>query len=108
MRNARRLGSYLKELTLNNDISDQELAEVLHCDRIKVQQIFKGRVLLSYPQLESLSAALKVSMDDLLKGDPQYYERTVVHCMNPFSDGENREKILDYIDDYLDIKNALQ
>ena len=35
------------------------------------------------------------------------YEREVVHCMNSFSNSANREKVLDIIDNYMDIKDAL-
>ena len=51
---------------------------------------------------------LGVSVATLLKGNEDVYKRTVVHCMNSFDDDSNREKILDIIDDYMDVLNAVQ
>ena len=46
--------------------------------------------------------------DRLLSGDPQRYNATVVHCMNDFHNPENREMILDFIDDYVDVVDAVK
>lgn len=43
----------------------------------------------------------------LLKGDKEEYDLTVVHCMNDFKDSNQREKILNIIDGYIDIVDAL-
>lgn len=108
MQKARMLGNCVEYLARKKEISTEKLCTVLQCDQTSLLSFLKGRYMASFSQLESLATALEVSVAQLLKGDAEHYEKSVVHCMNQFSDPENREKILDLIDDYLDVFNALQ
>lgn len=69
--------------------------------------LLKGRAYASFPQVSALSKLLEVSIDQLLSGDKESYNTTVVHCMNDFQDTSKREEILDLIDDYVDIVDAV-
>ena len=61
----------------------------------------------SYAKIKILAEALGTTVGELLKGDQKVYNSTVVHCMHEFEDDENREFILDIIDGYIDIVDAL-
>ncbi len=108
MKNARVIGNYVQHLAKKNDISVSELSKNLNCEENQIKLFFKGRAIASYQQLQKLSELFNVPIKNLMQGDEQIYNQSVVHCMNEFSDNENREFILDIIDDYMDIKDSLQ
>lgn len=108
MYSARLLGNYIYKLFQELNISKKELAKILNCKEYEVEQIFKGRKYLSYLQIEKLSKIFNKTVQELILGDPSYYNLTIVHYVNNFSNFKNREFILDIIDDYVDIKDSLK
>ena len=107
MQKARMLGNNVQWLADKKNVSIEELSSLLNCSENQMRAFFKGRTFASYPQIQILAKKLGVSVATLLKGNEDVY-RTVVHCMNSFDDDSNREKILDIIDDYMDVLNAVQ
>lgn len=107
MRGARMTGNFIMSLAENNNVSSEELSERLSCSVQQVEDLYAGRYILPFWKMESLSELFGVSVSQLLDGDPDGYNANAVHCMKDFSDSDNREKILDIIDDYLDIREAL-
>lgn len=107
MQRARMLGNYIQQLANEKNISIQELSKMLHCKDYQVKALLKGRAFATFEQMSVLAQTLGVTIGELLKGDAKHYEDSVVHCMNRFQDGANREKILDIIDDYMDIVDAV-
>lgn len=107
MKGARVLGNYVQKLAEDQNVSIPELSVLMNCSELQVKSFFKGRFLASFRQLETLSHQFGVKVSDLIKGDEAHYNKTVVHCMEDFEDTNNRELILDIIDDYMDIQNAL-
>lgn len=108
MHRARMLGNCVEYLAQERGVSDETLCNVLQCDRTNLLAFLKGRRIASFDQLSALAEVLEVSVAQLLKGDEKHYEESVVHCMNQFSDPKNREEILDLIDDYMDVLDALE
>lgn len=95
MKQARRLGSYIEELSIKNNITPIQLSELLNCSEHFIQRFFKGRALPTFPQMKLLANTLGVTVGDLL-GDSNYvYD-------------DNREMILDIIDDYMDLYEAVE
>ena len=107
MQGARMLGSYARQIANAKKVSIEDLSNALHCSIQEVMAFFMGRRFLSFEQMKKLSTILDTPIDKLLQGDPENYNRTVVHCMNDFSNYENRELILDIIDDYLDVVDSI-
>lgn len=107
MKKARMLGNYAEYLAKQRGISVSHLSKLLSCTETQVQAFFKGRVFPSYNQLSVLAKALGTTPRKLMMGDEQLYNETVVHRHGAFSNPDNREMILDIIDDYLDIHNAV-
>ena len=103
MQKARMIGNYVEHLAQAQNLSVHDISSVLGCSDAQINEFFKGRFFLNYAQLNHLAEKLQVNVHDILAGYPEQYSATVVHCMNEFDDANNREQILDLIDDYLDI-----
>lgn len=108
MQKARMLGNYIQQLADEQEIAIPELGALLGCTEYQVEALMKGRYFVSFPQLSKLANKFGVTVNDLLAGNSEHYNKTVVHCMNQFRNTENREFILDIIDDYLDIAEAVK
>ena len=107
MKETRVLGNYVKSLAHSKHVSEDELSQLLDCSPEQVYSFFKGRSFVSFQQLTKLATRFDTTVADLLNGDLENYNSTVVHCMNDFQNPDNREKILDIIDGYIDIVDAL-
>lgn len=107
MQNARMLGNYVAHLAEEKGLAFSALREALGCDEAGVGLFVKGRSYASFSQISALAKLLGSSVQDLLRGDVEQYNKTVVDCMNDFQDPANRETILDLIDDYIDVVDAV-
>ena len=107
MQQARMLGNYVEHLAVKKGMSLSDLSHVLGCTETQVYSFIKGRAVASFNQIHKLASALDISEEQLLTGDATSYNATVVHCMNEFDDSTNRERILDLIDQYIDIFDAV-
>ena len=87
----------------------KKMAEVLDCTTIGIQRVFCGRCFLTFKQLETVANTLETPVIDLLDKDfGAYNERYFgYHEHRPFSNPDNREMILNIIDDFLDVKEAV-
>ena len=107
MQSARMMGNYVENLAKRQNISTLHLGQILECTEEQVSSFFKGRFFPAFSQIEALASELKISVEELFNGDEETYNASVVHCMKNFSNTDNRERILDLIDDYLDVKGAV-
>ncbi len=108
MQRARMLGNYAQHLAQKNNVPDSEITTLLDCSANELHSFYKGRSFLTFEQISALARLLKTTVEKLLEGDEEQYNETVVQCMNNFNNPENREKILDLIDDYLDLKELVE
>ena len=107
MKSARKIGNYAQHRSQEMGISPAEINNILNFSDSETNAFFKGRRMLTYGRLMALSKLLNTTVKDMLEGDEVLYSESVVHCMNEFDDDANREEILDIIDDYMDIRDAL-
>lgn len=107
MQEARMLGNYVEHLAKTKGLSISDLGRILGCSDERVYSFIKGRAFASFSQMDSLAKALDTTVERLLVGDAASYNATVVHCMNDFDDVSKREDILDLIDNYIDIADAV-
>lgn len=107
MQKARMLGNYIEQLADEKNLSLSDLSATLNCQENQVKSLLKGRSFATFDQISLLSKQLGVTVSELLHGNEEHYNATVVHCMNQFQNVENRELILDIIDDYMDIYDAV-
>lgn len=106
MRDMRILGNMIQELSVKHSIPREVLCSQLKCTPDQLSALFKGRFFIPFESLEILSHTFNTTVTTLFDGDPMYYEQNVVHCMGTFTNPENREFILDLIDDYIDVREA--
>lgn len=107
MKSARMLGNYVEYLAEQKGLSASDLGQALGCDQNKVASFLKGRAYASFSQISNLAKILGASVADLIAGDVQHYNETVVDCMNGFDNPKNREMVLDLIDNYIDVIDAV-
>lgn len=107
MQQARMLGYRVQKNADSCNVSPLELGKVIGCNELQMKSFFKGRAYISFEQLSLLAKKLKVEVSSLLSGDNEGYNKTVVHCMNDFDNPNNRETILDIIDEYMDILDSV-
>ncbi len=107
MKAARMLGNYVHHLAISKGLSISDLSKILDCNEHQVWALIKGRAYASFPQIKKLSEALETTVENLLQGNQELYNSSVVHCMNDFQNEENRELILDLIDGYIDVVDAV-
>lgn len=107
MQKARMLGNYLRQLVEERGMTAAGLGTLLGCSERQICALFAGRRFLTFDQLSTLANTFSVPVEKLLAGDPVHYNKTVTHNMNRFEDTGKREQILDIIDDYMDVFDAL-
>ena len=107
MQQARMLGYRVEKIADSCNVSPLELSQVIGCDENQIKSLFKGRSFVSFEQLVLLSKTLNVNVSDFLSGYDADYNKSAVHCMNDFDDPNNREKILDIIDEYMDVLDSV-
>lgn len=108
MQKARMLGNYAQEVAKSKELSPADVGLRIGCTEHQVLMFYKGRSFLSFPQMSSLADVLGVSVDEMLRGNEEQYNATVVNCMGDFDDVRNREKILDIIDNYVDLLDSVK
>lgn len=107
MKQSRMIGNLIRNRAEEANITSAQLSKTAECSEDLIEMFLDGRALLSYEKLKRISQRLNISMNQILEGDEEEYNRTVVHCMNSFDDNNQREHILDLIDGYLDVKESL-
>lgn len=107
MKAMRLLGDRIAMLAQRDHLKKEDIAEILRCQPSQVALAYKGRAFLSLPQLEKLAQQFHTTIEDLLAGDEKHYEESFVHCMGAFEVPENRECMLDILDDYLSLLDAV-
>lgn len=107
MKSMRVLGNMIEKLAQENNATPENMGQLLHCTADQVKAMYKGRIFPSFEQLNQLATYFSTTIDALLDGDEQHYKNSVVHCMGAFERPDDRELILDIIDDYLRLKDAV-
>ena len=104
MKQARMIGRYVEYLVKRKGFSNAEFAEYLGCDENQLEKFYKGRLFASYSQLSKIAKICAVSVCDILEGNEEEYNNSF---SDEFDNPENREIILDIIDSYADIIEAI-
>ena len=75
--NAKRIGSFLKELRQEKQITQRDIAQLCHLSAQAVSKWEKGDSIPDVEQLQRLSVFYGVSINEILSGERQIYERSV-------------------------------
>lgn len=107
MQRARILGNNIRRKAEEQGITKREIADLLGCSEERVIALYSGRVYLSYMQLQSVAERLGTPVTELITGGETEYKADMDKSFGVFSDDSNRERVLDIIEDYLDIREAV-
>lgn len=100
----RGLGKMIKTRMSEQGKSIQLLAKESGYSIKDIGKIFDGRLFLSPKQIEEIANVLELNVDEIINCtdvDP-------IECMGEFTKEENKDMLLDYIDRYVDLKEATQ
>lgn len=65
-----------------------------------MERLFTGRLLIGPSKIKQIAKLTNVTVTELLNTDKDY---SFVHSYGQFLNKENEHKILDFIDDYIDL-----
>ncbi len=106
MNQPRLIGQNIELVMRKSAISDGQMASMLGCSDMDVHRITEGVLLLSGRELEDIARVLNVSPEYLLERRTENEYRELLHCMGSYRNVVNKDKILDYIDTYIEIEEA--
>jgi transcriptional regulator with XRE-family HTH domain len=107
MKELRLFGNMIEKLCKEQSVSYEMLCEKLNCTISQLSDLLKGCVVPTFKQLESISELFQTTIETLLAGDNEHYEKTVVSCMAEFKDPDAREEILDIIENYAELATVV-
>lgn len=100
----RRLGYNIEKASRKAFAQTEEFANAINLSLKDVHRLFEGRLILSPLQLKVISEKVNMPLKELLDISGKY---TLVECMGSFRDEKNEDKILDLIDNYIDLVEAI-
>lgn len=102
----RKLGVNIFTVMQKSGISRDELARRLQCSYREVCRILEGKIMLPPRRIEEIANALQTTKHDLLnlQADKAVPE---LEYMKEFSDLKNLDRILDLMDEYVDLKEEI-
>lgn len=108
MTHTRELGFAIRQRTASHPEREQQIQETLHITHQELQRLYAGRLFLTGSDLREVASICDVKPRELMQASQEEYDKNVVRYMTDFQDRENREKILDLIDAYIDAREALE
>ena len=100
----RRSGSNIEIASRKNYEQVEDFANAVNLSVRDVHRLIEGRLILSPFQLKVISEKVNTPLKALLDVSGEY---TLVECMGSFKDKQNEDKILDLIDNYIDLVEAI-
>ena len=107
MERARLFGNMISKLSNERSISYDLLCQKLKCTEERLYALLNGCAMPTFVELQKLSEVFEHTPEELLIGNRDHYEATVVNCMNEFKDSKAREEILDIIEGYVKLVSAV-
>ena len=100
----RRIGKNIAEASQAVFVDEHEFASRANMSVADVYRLFEGRLMLYPAKLKEVAKILNKSVSDLLDVSGEY---KFVECMGHFEVKQNEDKILDIIDNYIDLLEAI-
>ena len=100
----RRLGQNIEKASRSIYENIEDFARDINISTIDMYRLFEGRLLLLPSKLKQIAQVLNKSISELLDISGEY---EFVECMGNFKDKQNEDKILDMIDNYIDLLEAI-
>ena len=102
MNDFHKIGSFIKLKMMEQNKSIQSLAEESGYSTKDIGKILDGRLFLSPKQIEEIAGILDLDMNEMIN----CIDVDSIEYVGEFTKEENKDKLLDYIDRYVDLKEA--
>ena len=107
MRKFRSIGYYIDSLLGNDDDGRNDFCNNLNFSFADLTRLCEGAIGLTPVQLQKAADFFSCSVQDILNNSNKVSYSRVIHCRSDFSKMENCDKILDIIDSYIDVREAV-
>lgn len=102
MKDFHKIGSFIKLKMMEQNKSIQSLAEESGYSTKDIGKILDGRLFLSPKQIEEIAGILDLDINEMIN----CIDVDSIEYVGEFTKEENKDKLLDYIDRYVDLKEA--
>ena len=107
MNKFRSVGYFVNSMLGNDNNKRQSFCELLNFSFLDLTRLCEGRIGLTPVQLEKTAAFFKKPMTEILNYSNNDSYKNMIHCRTDFSEQKNCDKILDIIDSYIDVYEAV-
>ena len=104
MNDFHKIGSFIKLKMMEQNQSIQSLAEESGYSTKDIGKILDGRLFLSPKQIEEIAGILDLDINEMIN----CIDVDSIEYVGEFTKEENKDKLLDYIDRYVDLKEVTQ
>lgn len=98
----RRLGYNIDRFMLKEGIQSKEFAKKLNCSEKDVWNIIEGKIVVTPDIVERIATILGTRVEELLHFDSEF-SIPDLECSEYFISSKNQDKILDLIDEYVEL-----
>lgn len=102
----RRLGVNIFTLMQNSGISREDLAQKLNYTYRDMCRILEGKLMLPPAEIERIAGVFDKTKKELLSYEADKFVPELQY-MKEFDNADNLDKILDLLDDYVELKEAM-
>ena len=102
MNDFHKIGSFIKLKMMEQNKSIQSLAEESGYSTKDIGKNLDGRLFLSPKQIEEIAGILDLDINEMIN----CIDVDSIEYVGEFTKEENKDKLLDYIDRYVDLKEA--
>lgn len=100
----RKLGQNIEKASQSIYSNIEDFANAINISVKDMYRVFEGRLLLPPSKLIEVSRVINKPLGELLETNEEY---KFIECMGNFKEQKNEEKILDIIDNYIDLVEAI-
>ena len=104
MNDFHKIGSFIKLKMMEQNKSIQSLAEESGYSTKDIGKILDGRLFLSPKQIEEIAGILDLDINEMIN----CIDVDSIEYVGEFTKEENKDKLLDYFDRYVDLKEVTQ
>ena len=102
----RKIGVNVYTFMQKADLTPEDLAEQMSYSMKDVWNVIEGKVMIPPVEIKKLASTLGVSGDDLINKVPERLAPNL-EFMKEFSNPESLYKVLDLMDEYVEIREAI-
>lgn len=105
---SRMIGENIQLELMKRGISIQEIAQELGYSEMDFHKIVEGVLKIGRREISEIANSLGATFEDLIEVREEDEYRQLVHCMGSYEKAETKDKILDYIDMYIELQEAVE